>query len=84
MDETVSSYREYVNLLRERLQRGHTFTRENINSAAKRKKDMYDEKSVLNSLFVCLFGIASPQVGLPGPSDFVDRSITPGKDQCIS
>ena len=35
-------------------------------------------------LFVCLLGIASPQVGLPGPSDFVDRSLTPGKDQCIS
>ena len=34
-------------------------------------------------LFVCLFGIASPQVGLSGPSDFVDRSLTPSKDQCI-
>ena len=27
-------------------------------------------------LFVCLFGIASPQVGLPGPADIVDRSLT--------
>ena len=34
--------------------------------------------------FVCLFGIASPQVGLPGPFDFVDRSLTAGKNQCIS
>ena len=33
-------------------------------------------------LFVCLLGIASPQVGQPGPSDFVDRSLTLGKDQC--
>ena len=40
--------------------------------------------TVLSCLFVCLFGIAIPQVGLPGPSDFVDRSLTPGKDQCIS
>ena len=31
-------------------------------------------------LYVCLFGIASPQVGLPGPSDFVDRSLSPGKN----
>ena len=25
---------------------------------------------------VCLLGIASPQVGLPGPYDFVNRSLT--------
>ena len=31
--------------------------------------------------FVCLF---EAQVGLPGPSDFVDRLLTPGKYQCIS
>ena len=35
-------------------------------------------------LFVCWFGIASTKVGMPEPSDFVDRSLTPGKDQCIS
>ena len=36
----------------------------------------------LFELFVCLFVWACPQVGLPGPSDFVNRSLTPGKDQC--
>ena len=30
----------------------------------------------------CLFGIASLQVGLPGPYDFVNRSLTPGWQRC--
>ena len=37
----------------------------------------------LHVVVCCLFGIASPEVGLPRPSDFVNRSLTPGMDQWI-
>ena len=46
------------------------------------KTQVYILFSYVKISFVCLFGIASPQVGLPGPYDFVNRSLTPGKDQC--
>ena len=47
-DEEVTSYGEYVDVLRSRMQHAHEIARKHLNSAAKRSKEIYDTKSLVN------------------------------------
>ena len=48
-DEEITSYDEYVDMLRSRLQDAHDIARRHLDSAAKRSKDIYDTKLAINT-----------------------------------
>ena len=48
-DEEITSYGEYVDKLRSRLQDAHDIARRHLGSAAKRSKDIYDTKLAVNT-----------------------------------
>ena len=44
----MTSYGEYVDVLRSRMQHAHEIARKHLNSAAKRSKEIYDTKIAVN------------------------------------
>ena len=47
-NKTVSSYREYVEKLKSRMQSAHKLCRKNLKGNAKRQIDIYDQRQVLH------------------------------------
>ena len=48
-NDTVSSYSEYVQKLKNNLQKAHTICRDNLKESAKRHTDIYDNKQMLHT-----------------------------------